>query len=922
MFFLDAVAKKIRDNYDNFGEFAIIFPNSRSKLYFTKLYSNLINKPQKLNLFLWQDFLNNLLQLQPASKLEQIFLLYNVYKQVFEKNKDFQISINEFYFLAEVILSDFNEINNYLIDHKKIFFNLADLENISEHTYLTQKQIEAIKRFWGSYKHKEYSEFLIELFFKLSEIFEKFNKQLLDKGLGYSGLRNKMIVDKLKSGDNLLKHWDTLIFVGFYALTESELEIMNFAKKHLNTLFFWEYDKFYMQDKSHEASFFINKNLTKLGEEKIQGIDNLLKDTEIELIEVSKYVAQAKILPWALKKLDLDKKNTDLSKTAIVLLDENLLFPVLYSLPDYIDKVNITLQFPFSLTPLYSFFKKWLRIIRQLFVAKNIYYKDFQILLKTEIIQKYFSDFLNSFKQKYLHKPSLVINYNYLKKITGSNILFTEVKSANDIIEIALKLLYRIYRNADDFEREYIYHAYVNLNELKKELLEFGQDYEPQIVASLIESIFSSIRVPFEGHSLNALQIITIMETRNLDFDNIVILGANEGIYPPIERSQSFFTESIRAAYNLPILKYQDSLYSFFFYSLIQRAKKVLIVYNSVSDEKVAGKTRYVLQLEKETDLIKKVHIFTENLSLPLTRKANEELHLEIGINKFSASALITYLTCPRRFFYQYVVKLLPPEQEDILEISVSQFGSLVHRAVELFYYDLFKKYQIISPDNLKQARKNVDTYLNMAWDETNVNLFKNKGYFSVVYDVMKTYLLNVIDYDINYAPFEIVSLEKSKGYYTNTITVNNKLVQLYGIIDRIDKKENLVRLIDYKTGKKEIKNIKLENLFNNIKQPEVFQLLFYKMLVDKKFQDSKVVPILYSLSVMSKNLHNYSGYLKIDKVDVSFENIDYLDNVIMPTYSKFLKDLINKILFEDKSFTPVYPNPACEYCPYIGFCK
>ncbi len=919
MAFLDSVARDIERKRGEWGEFALVFPNVRTINYFKRYYGRLIKRPEKLYIFPWQGFLESALGLQPAGQIELLFVLYQSFVDVLGGKEPFaSIKFEEFFNLGQTILSDFNEVDNYLIDPGKIFVNLADLERLSDKEFLTREQQEAIRQFWRHYRGKDDIEFFFQLFSSLSDIYKRFRKRLLDLGRVYGGMRNRLIVDKLYKGDDLFSRWDTVAFIGFYALSKSELEIMNFIKKHHQAHFYWDYDNYYFQDEEHEAGFFLQKNISLLGEEKINDNDNLLKNKQIEVVAVPRNVAQAKILEWAFGQMGVEGEQV--ARTAIILLDESLLFPVLYSLPEAVTEVNITLQFPFYLASLYSFLDKWLFVLSQLSRNGQVYYKDFNVLLSSEVMQKFFPGFVQAFGQKHAREREVSINRVFLQGLKDADVLFAlDGKKGLELIDIVLRLVYRIFRNADDFEREYIYHIHNNLQSLKKQLLDLGVDFSADVMISTLRQIFYSIRVPFQGQKMNALQIMTIMETRNLDFDNVIILSANEGIYPPIKRSQSFFSEFIRAAYGLPILRYQDSLYSYFFYRLIQRAKNVMLVYNAIPDKGAEGKSRYILQLEKETNLIKKHHVFTEILSIPVERDTGTIENLPEPPKAISVSAINTYITCPRKYFYKYIAGLQVPETTSDLEISDSDFGTVVHRTLELVYQELMKQTDNnITAGALNQAKDWVEDFLSQAWTEAGLDSFYDKGFFKVVRSSMYRYVCNVLNHDRAYAPFSIVSLEEREYKYELDLG-NGKKVLLYGIIDRVDQKGDVIRLVDYKTGKKETNAGQMDKLFSDNHNKEVFQLLFYKLLVKNHFTQYRVVPVLYSLPSLRNSRH--TGFIRVDNMELLPELANEMDERIIPEFEQRLQNLLRQILYEDKTFPKTDNTEACAYCDFSGFC-
>ncbi len=928
--FLQAVAQDIIKKKDNWGRFALIFPNARTINYFKRHYARLIDKPEKLYIFPWQKFLASAIRLRPAGNIELLFTLFQAFREVMGSRPAFSsMTFEQFFHIGQTILSDFNEVDNYLIDPEKIFVNLADLERLSDKDFLTQDQQEAIKQFWSHYKGKEDLEFFLELFSNMDKIYHNFRQRLLKIGRVYNGLRNRLIVEQLKNGNDLFSSWDTLAFIGFYALSDSELWIMNFLKQNHGAHFYWDYDNYYYQDTAHEAGMFLRKNIALLGQEDIGDHDNLLQDKNIEVVSVPRSVAQAKILDWAFDHLGIKNNIEKLKNTAVILLDESLLFPVLYSLPETSDeqqhnnlKINITLQFPFYLTSLYSFLDKWLLILSQLQRNKQVFYNDFHILLTSEVLQKFFPDFIHDFENKFKTTPQLAITTDFLHGLTDADLLF-ELESKNGILLIdkTLQLVHRIFKHADDFEREYIFHIHNDLQSLKKQLLDLGAQLDIDVLIPVLKHNFFSIRVPFEGQSLDALQVATIMETRNLDFENVIMLSVNEGIYPPIKRGQSFFPEFIRAAYHLPILRYQDSLYSYFFYRLIQRSKNVMLVYSSVIDQKAQGKSRYILQLEKETDLIKAKHVFTEVLTLKTEQPDKPLDSIPERRKKISPSAINTYIACPRLYFYRYIAGLKEPEDTNLLEMQSTQFGTIVHRTLELIYSDLSNKTgNNITDQALKEASQHINDFLVKAWEESDIQFAYDKGFFKVMGKAMEAYVARVLDFDRQHAPFSIVSLERSQGQYNTFIDIgDNTTVEIYGIIDRIDRKDDLIRLIDYKTGKDEPKVSNMDKLFEDDSNKAVFQLLLYRLMVQDQFSDMRIIPALYKLSKLGNK--GYSTYITINKVEYNPEKSSLLDNEIMPEFQQRLVQLLRKIFLEDKTFPKTQNLKTCSYCPFKTLC-
>ncbi len=939
MEFLKLVAKDIYHKQGQGEQFTLIFPNARSIKYFKRHYAQLIDSPQVISLVPWQNFLDSALGMDQGSHLALIFQLYKSFRKVLGNRDNFKdYTLDKFFSLGETILSDFNEVDNYLIDPQNIFVNIADLETLWTTDYLTDEQKEAIERLWSHYKGENLS-FFKELFAAMFDIYMDFRSRLAEKKIVYSGLRNRLIVERLHSGEDLFKDIPRPAFVGFYALSASEREIMKFLKQNHNALFYWDMDKAYYEDPLHEAGLFLRKNIKNFPNGlDYENFDNLLKDKNLKIISAPQNVAQAKAIPWVFKDMGINRENKEkLASTVIVLLDESMLFPVLYSLPDYADEINITLQFPFYLTSLYSFFDKWIYLIRQLIVSSKVYYKDFLQLIKTEIARKYFPDFVNGFANVLEHRQILSIQVQDLKDIPQADMLFVfEKKNAGFLLEHVRKLIFWMLKKADDFDREYLYYVYNQLGELISDMEEFDENIDVLMALHLLSQILYSVRVPFQGESVEALQIMTIMETRNLDFENVIILGMNEGVFPKMSRSHSFFSEFIRRAYGLPVMSYRDALYSYIFYRLIQRASNVYLIYNSVPSQGVEGPSRYLLQLEKETNLISQHIVFTDEITIPAVEETFPLPEHDYRPDYISVSAINDYIECPRRFFYKHIVKLPEPQQMDLLEFDHALLGSMVHNVLEKIYSTIARRNNhIIDAENLKAELGKIDQYIK-AFIEQNEDV-AGMDFFSGVnkikLQVVKDYVRKVIEFDINaYVPFEIISLEKDKlsdrnsGYSVKFPVTEDFSLSLYGILDRVDKKlidnVEVIRICDYKTGRKETRFGSVEELFGEKPNSPVFQLLFYKYMVKdlKEFSDKIVVPYLYSIPRLLER--GYTGYLTTGRNNIyDHGNIAELDEVIMPDFEVRLKDLLRKIIFEDKEFAKTDDATRCTYCPYKELC-
>ncbi len=943
MVFLQEVAKDIKKRREPLDSeqkerFVLVFPNKRSMKYFRYYYSQLLDKHEFIHTIPWQQFLDNVSGYTKAPQLTLLAYLFDTFKEIMGSEEPFgSYDFDKFFNIGQTILSDFNEIDNYLVDPHKIFLNIYELEKLNDLSFLSDEIKKSVFDFWQKYKKNLEDEFFVKLFSKLSDIYENFTNKILAQGLVYNGLRNKLIVNDLEQGQDLFTAYDKVAFIGFYALSASERKIWDFLKKQDKAIFYWDYDQFYL-NQYHEAGFFLNKNLAAypdaLGTERNQ----ILTDKNISVISVPRNVAQAKLLPQIFEKLEVDKNPDLVDKTAVILLDERLLFPVLYSLPDYIDRINITLQFPLRLTSLFSFFSNWFYVINGLIKNKKIYYKDLLKLLNTETFTRHFPELKDSLTSQISEKRSLYVETSQLP---DDHIIF-KIIHQNEPAEITgtiQQIIYHIYKNSEKFDREYIYAIYTEINALANLLEQNPQllgKLTNDLILNLLQEIIYNIRVPFEGNTIKGLQVMTIMETRNLDFENVILLGMNEGIFPDISRPRSFLTESVRKFYNLPVLKYQDSLYAYMFYRLLHNAKNVYLLYNSIPDIGVEGVSRYVLQLENETDLIKEKLNYYEELNLkthsfdldPRTIRAS-------GLKpplKLSPSAITTYLACPRRFFYYYVAGLEAPSELS-LELAVNEFGSIVHRTLELYYQKILEKQdnRIIRPQDIKIKSAEIDKLLETATQEIleqPVNL--DQGEFILLTQSMNAYVRKILEFDKTIAPFELVSIEKQQAAkdsaYYYPYKVNDDLtVNLKGIIDRIHKKDGIYYIVDYKTGKK-THDIAIEKLFSPkdaYKASAIIQLLIYRLMINGLHPDWKTVPLLLDIPGMFRD-KNFNPKISIKEAGntILLDGSDPdKEQEIYETFDRQLKTLIEEIHSPEQSYPMTdYPD-TCTYCELRDLC-
>ncbi len=946
MEFLRNAAQSVIDNKTQWGNFILIFPNNRSITYFRKYYKDIIGHsvwaPQSASI---SRFLHDFVEGEKASQIQLSFYLYEAFKKVLGTDSDFaDYTLEDFYPYAQIILNDFNEIDNYLIDADKIFVNLAQLEEFNlDSDFLSEEQIETIKRFWKNYNPHFKQKFLIKLWNNLSKIYDEFTGILENKGLTYGGLQRRRLVEKIKAGEIEFDRYDKYVFIGFNALSRSELEIMKAIKKQGKALFYWDYDIHYLNDKKQEAGIFLRKNISELGDDLKYGHDNLTGNKNIKIIGFPGAVGQAKAIGTILEQMGIDPKDTDtLSKTAIVLPDESMLFPVLHSIPEQIEKINITLSFPLRLTNLYPFFKAWFTIIKTFAKDQTVYYTLVKELLRSQIVLSVAPEKANELENKIIAENKIYIDKNFLTVNDNKffELLFSEsnYKSTTDFLkntaQITDFLLDYYIEQQDDFNREFLFHVLQNTQSLYNLLLDEKIDLPLGIGYSIWWENIYSIRVPFEGKSTRGLQVITIMETRNIDFENIILLNMNEGIFPQVRRPQSFLTEFIRSAYGLPVIRYQDGIFAYFFYRLLQNAQNIYLLYSNIPTTQTGEISRFIEQLKDETGLInpqKDFLTYTENLGLPennfelqTSDKIRERLN---EINSLSASAMITYLNCPRKFYYQNIIRLKLPEEESA-EIAVNQFGNIVHLTLEQLYSSVIenKDKSIVEKEDIKKLLQQAEkATIETAADYLQIKPENLQGINKLTISAAVEFVKKVLKYDMtNSAPFEIISLEKEKfghgkgrSYNYTLTTIGDKKITIFGYIDRVDKVGEQIRIVDYKTGKKDKKLPDIEAIKEKGIEDAVFQIMIYTLIYNRKYaKTSQAIPAIYDIPQIGQK--QFSPYLVFGKEQLRETG---LVNEQLNMFEKFLIEIVNEIFDENQNFPQTEDAQNCEYCPYRSIC-
>lgn len=960
--FLAELSEQLYQHYKhNLQDVTLVFPNRRAGLFFRKYLSQHIEKPvwapEILNI---DEFVKRLSDLESTDQLTLLFLLFETYQKVGPAKESF----DQFYYWGEMLLRDFNEIDKYLVKAGDLFTDLKNQKDIEQRfDYLTAAQIEVIRNFWKSFSDKpsKHQEDFLKVWHILEKVYNSFRERLGKEGLGYDGMIFRDVAEKALKG-NLPHQGRQVIFAGFNALTKAEEVIIAAMIQHTKAEMYWDLDQYYFNHKHQEAGHFLRQYVHHqyLGKTFPKTVANNFLDTEkeIEIVGVPLAVGQAKLLGETLAQNFSLAEKTAPEKTAIVLPDEQMLFPVLHALPESFQEINITMGYPLRDTPLNGFLENVLDLQQGLQKSKagtiSFYYAHVLRLLKHPYCAQFNPQSAEILVKKIESTNKVRISLTDLEEHVWYRTVFRQVETAEAIFDYLLDVLELINRNIGEgqeersivVEKEYIYHFYTQLKRLKEIVREQQIAFTMQTFLKLFRQVIYSLKLPFSGEPLNGLQVMGVLETRNLDFENVYILSMNEGKFPPGISQSSFIPFNLRRGYNLPTYEQQDAIYAYSFYRLLQRAKKVVLFYNTESGLQTGGEmSRFLYQLQYEAPVKIKEHILSNPIKVPfpvpITVPKDDRVLAaladycvnESGASKstLTPSAFNTYLDCRLKFYFRYVVRLYEPDRIQE-EIDAPAFGNLLHQMMENFYKDILKRQKdnVITEKALEVA--DLEDALTEAfkqhyhWEKPEDVQFEGRNL--IVKEIILKMGREIIANDKTYAPFHILGIEDKDEAYKIKVpiqtTTGHQAVGIKGIIDRVDLKEGVVRVIDYKTGKDDKHFESIASLFdrNNPKRNKAaMQTLIYSLLYEENgtLTDHVVTPGLYNARELFNA--NFSIYLLL-KEEATKKYRPVVDaRGLLGELKSEMGRLLEEIFDPSVPFDQSQNLRTCAYCPYAGIC-
>ncbi|BAX80987.1 PD-(D/E)XK nuclease family protein [Labilibaculum antarcticum] len=951
--FLRELTGELYEKYgSNLSNCMLVFPNRRAGLFFSKYLNELIEQPVWAPKILTiNDFFKTHSQLQTEDNLGLLFRLYKIYIQRMEVSESF----DEFYHWGEMLLGDFDDLDKYRVNAKHLFQNLAEEKEIDNlFDYLTEEQIVAIQSFWSSFRPENYSEHqkeFVKLWENLYPIYSDFRDELQSEGLAYEGMASRKLVDELESGKINIKE-DRVLFIGFNALNRCEKNLFDELKRQDKADFYWDYDESYLKNPFHEAGLFMRENIKRFPSPKTNiRFDNIKNNkTKIEFVSLSSEVGQAKYAHAVVEEFCTNSEYA-LEETAIVLADEELLLPVLHSIPKIAKNVNVTMGYPAKNTPVASLLRLVIDLQKS---VKNsggevsFHHKQVLALLNHQYLNSVNPELAHTITQDILTTNRIEVPQRLIKGDPVLEKLFSPVSSVEQFSIYLLELLQGIYQKletadeekslVDKIEQEYIYHLFLAIKRLNSLLNQHKIDLKQDTFYKILDKMIQSLSIPFEGEPLAGLQVMGILETRLLDFKKIVILSMNEGKLPKTGAANSFVPYHLRKGFGMPTIDHQDAIFAYYFYRLIQRVEDLKLLYSTQSDGMRTGEmSRFLYQLKYESDFEIVENSPSYNISLqeakPISVTKNERIQTRLNeycgdsFKSFSPSALNTYMNCSLSFYFKYLAGLKEPDVV-LEEIDPPTFGNLFHSVLEELYKPFSGK--TIQKEDLEGLRKNKNLLDQVLKDAFRTIYFKLKkdqpmeigGRNLLIFDILKKFIDRILILDQKFAPFEIVSLE---GKYKIQLPIGEKadrVVNISGLIDRVDKLGDAIRILDYKTGKADLIFKDIASLFEKEgknKNKAAFQTLLYCLFYDENYKpDLAISPGIYSLKEFFSDgfdctLAQKEGRGNAIRVD------DY--RMFKAEFVEGLKELLEEIFNQDIPFSQVENKDICRTCVYSEIC-
>ncbi|MBC5837326.1 PD-(D/E)XK nuclease family protein [Flavobacterium muglaense] len=914
--FLDKIAQVLIQDYsDTLSNTIVVLPNKRAKIFLIEALKKQVNSnilsPEIISI---EDFIQDIAAIRTVDPIELLFEFYEVYLSVTEKTQ--QQSFELFANWAKMLLQDFNEIDRYLLDPTHVLSYLKDIEDIKKWGIEVENKTQLLENY-------------IDFWKLLPNYYKSLYAHLLKKGIGYQGLIYRQAVENLNSFSKTVMEKQYL-FAGFNALNASEEKIIQHLIATDQAKIYWDADQTFLNDPYHDAGLFLRRFKSNWKHYKSNPfewiVDDFSQTKNIHVIGTPKTIGQAKITGTIIENILNENPTASLDKVAVVLGEENVLVPLLYSLPSTVGALNITMGYSSKNNPaqilIAKLFKMHTNALSRNAKSYVLYYKDVLDILTHPLVEPYAktSGLVNIINQN---------NYTFIthQKVIELNpeptdlfaLLFKKWEQGSIVVlETISTLLLTIKNNlSNDNEEEKITKAFVfAIFKVINKLINYYSKHEHIDKIDTLHAIYKQVidlaEVSFEGEPLNGLQIMGVLESRVLDFDTVIVTSMNEGKFPAGKSQNSFIPYDVKRELGLPTFKEKDAIYTYHFYHLLQRAKNIYLLYNTESDGLDAGeKSRFITQLEVEKqrnhNLTHEIYnaVLPETAYTPMVIEKSDAVMArlkEIATVGFSPSALTSYIRNPIQFYFQKILRIR--EVEEVEEnIALNTLGTIIHETLKVLYEPFIGKF--ISEKDIENCFKQIDDEVLKQFKAVYKEGEIKKGRNLLAFEVAKRNVSNFLKVELESIKagdaIKIIALEQT---FERSLTHPSLPfpVLIKGNVDRIEERNGTIRIIDYKTGKVEKASVTLKTwkgLTEDIKNDKIIQVLAYAFMYEKLAESKPIEAGIISF----KNLK--SGFLPFNFKE--FKDSEYVINeTVMTNYLEQIVLLLKEILdpafpFEEK---------------------
>lgn len=918
----------------NLRDITVVFPNKRAGLFMNQQLAAAADRP------VWaprystiSELFDSLSDFTRCDDIQAVCELHAAYSRLVPDAEP----LDQFYGWGEIMLADFDDIDKHLADARQLFSNIYSIKELDDNRFITPGQEEALKHFFEGFSlegNSRLKEKFLSLWNHIGEIYTTFNEQLKREGVLYEGALYRDVVEHLEERMPRLPEEKTYVFVGFNVLNDVEKQLFRHLQNAGKALFYWDYDLMYCREDSRfEAGIFIRQNLKDFPNALPEELyDNLSRrPPQIDFIATTSENAQARYIPqWLDTYLTHPEQDT-----AIVLCNESLLQPVLHSLPDDssphpVNRANVTMGFPMTDTPVYG-------LVNALLTLQTDGYDRERHTFRTE-------------------QANIVRNHPYAAFIPEEEIFcaHTESHALLAYLRAMLEHLTRFFADQEphsndvyrQLNHEALFRAYQIVCRFIRLTEEHRLDVQPNTLKRLLRNVLGATTIPFHGEPAVGLQVMGLLETRNLNFRHILMLSVNEGMLPKSVSNTSFIPYHLHEAFGLTTIRHKIAVYAFYFYRLLQRTEHITFVYNTATNGMNRNEmSRFLRQLLAETDFPIATRILQSGQSIPAmgdmeVRKTPEVLEIlyrnyasgQPGSRPLSPSALNAYIDCPLKFFYQQIAKIRCPQNpQDGMDGAL--FGTIFHDAAERAYQKLAERNPLIRRQDINRLLDAGETgllpfvdasFLHNFFEDHPENVFYN-GQLLVARKVMASYLRQLLAHDSRREHLVLKEMEQEHRHSIEVASGTKVLhIDIGGKIDRIDtvmlpdtttgQPVETLRIVDYKTGGNPETASNMEQLITTSeRRPSyIFQIFLYAYVVVGE-QLRPVSPALFF--VHKSHAEDYDPTVRFNKECVT----DF--GKLKEDFGKALRQVLNELFDPEIPFRQTSEPKLCTYCDYKQLC-